>query len=63
MHKQNVRMIIFRGQEGKKAINQILTAKPVKNKFSMTVKERSEEFALNFTKMFNPSFQQKQNNE
>lgn len=52
MHKQSVRMIVFRGQEGKKAMKQILSAKPVKNKYSMTVKERSEEFSRRFVSQF-----------
>lgn len=52
MHKQSVRMIIFKGSEGKKAMRQILSAEPVKNKFSSTVKQRSEEFAKNFIIQF-----------
>lgn len=44
MHKMNVVGIVFRGPEGKKAIQQILRAKPVKNKFTTTVEERSRAF-------------------
>jgi hypothetical protein len=44
MHKQNVVGIVFRGPEGKKAIMQIMRAKPVKNKYTTTVAERSEAF-------------------
>lgn len=44
MHKQNVVGIVFRGPEGKKAIMEIMRAKPVKNKYTTTVKERSEAF-------------------
>lgn len=46
MHKQNVVGIVFRGPEGKKAIMQIMRAKPVKNKYTTTVNERSEAFAI-----------------
>ena len=45
MHKQNVVGIVFRGSEGKKAIMQIMRAKPVKNKYTTTVEERSEAFS------------------
>ena len=48
MHKQNVRSIVFKGENGKKAIVQILNAKPVSNKFTKTVESRSKEFAKNF---------------
>lgn len=44
MHKQNVVGIVFRGPEGKKAIMQIMRAKPVKNKYTTTVEERSAAF-------------------
>jgi len=44
MHKQNVVGIVFRGPEGKKAIMQIMRAKPVNNKFTKTVEERSKAF-------------------
>lgn len=44
MHKMNVVGIVFRGPEGKKAIQQILRAKPVKNKYTTTVEERSKAF-------------------
>ena len=44
MHTMNVKAIVFRGPEGKKAIKQILKAKPVKNKYTTTVAERSAEF-------------------
>lgn len=49
MHKMNVKGIVFTGEKGKLAINQILKAKPVKNKYTSTVKIRSEQFI----KMFN----------
>ena len=52
MHKMNVVGIVFRGAEGKKAIEQILRAKPVKNRFTTTVEERSAEFVANFQKNF-----------
>ena len=52
MHKMNVVGIVFRGAEGKKAIQQILRAKPVKNKFTTTVEERSAEFVANFQENF-----------
>ena len=55
MHSQSVRMIVFRGPEGKKAMTQILSAKPLKNKFSMTVKERSEDFSRRFSTQFSSS--------
>lgn len=45
----NVKGIVFTGEKGKLAINQILKAKPVKNKYTSTVKIRSEQFI----KMFN----------
>ena len=45
MHKQNVIGIVFRGLEGKKAIMQIIRAKPVKNKYTTTVEERSKAFS------------------
>lgn len=44
MHKQNVVGIVFRGPEGKKAIKQIMRAKPVRNKYTTTVQERSKAF-------------------
>ena len=42
MHNMNVKAIVFRGKEGKKAIKQILNAKPVKNKYTTTIEERSK---------------------
>mgnify|MGYP004564459563 CR=1 FL=1 len=42
MHTMNVRAIVFKGEEGKKAIRQILNAKPVKNKYTTTIAERSK---------------------
>lgn len=48
MHAMNVRAIIFKGKEGKKAIKQILNAKPVKNKYTTTVNNRSEEFVKKY---------------
>lgn len=50
MHDTNVQMIVFKGEEGKKAIRQILRAKPVKNKFTSTVEKRSKEFVKDFEK-------------
>lgn len=47
MHAMNVQAIIFKGKEGKKAIKQILNAKPVKNEYTTTVNNRSEEFVKN----------------
>ena len=44
MHAMNVRAIIFKGKEGKKAIKQILNAKPVKNEYTTTIAERSKSF-------------------
>ena len=44
MHAMNVRAIIFKGKEGKKAIKQILTAKPVKNEYKTTKATRSKSF-------------------
>ena len=44
MHAMNVRAIIFKGKEGKKAIKQILNAKPVKNEYTTTIEERSKSF-------------------
>ncbi len=43
MHKQNVVGIVFRGAEGKKAIMQIMNAKPVKRDLEVE-KRRMEEF-------------------
>lgn len=43
MHKQNVVGIVFRGPEGKKAIMQIMRAKPVK-KDPVLEKKRMAEF-------------------
>lgn len=43
MHKQNVVGIVFRGPEGKKAIMQIMRAKPVKP--APDLEKRMEEFA------------------
>lgn len=43
MHKQNVVGIVFRGPEGKKAIMQIMRAKPVKRDPEVE-KRRMEEF-------------------
>lgn len=48
MHKQNVRFIVFKGKDGKKAIKQILNAKPVENKFTTTVESRSKDFVKSF---------------
>lgn len=44
MHNMNVNAIVFKGREGKKAIKQILNAKPVKNKYTTTVEERSKAY-------------------
>ena len=44
MHAVNVKAIIFKGKEGKKAITQILNAKPVKNEYTTTIAERSKSF-------------------
>ena len=44
MHAMNVRAIIFKGKEVKKAIKQILNAKPVKNEYTTTIAERSQSF-------------------
>ncbi len=38
----NVKAIVFKGKEGKKAIKQILNAKPVKNEYTTTIAERSK---------------------
>lgn len=48
MHKTNVKGIVFAGEKGKIAITQILKAKPVKNKYTTTVKSRSEQFIQQF---------------
>lgn len=48
MHNMNVNAIVFKGKEGKKAIKQILNAKPIKNKYTTTVDARSEEFIKNY---------------
>ena len=48
MHAMNVRAIIFKGKEGKKAIKLILNAKPVKNEYTTTVNNRSEEFVKKY---------------
>ena len=48
MHNMNVIGILFSGKEGKNAVNQILKAKPVRNKFTTTVSERSKKFIQNF---------------
>lgn len=50
MHKTNVKGIVFTGENGKIAINQILKAKPVRNKYTTTVKSRSEQFIKNFNR-------------
>lgn len=42
MHNMNVKAIVFKGKEGKKAIKQILNAKPVKNEYTTTIAERSK---------------------
>lgn len=44
MHNMNVNAIVFKGKEGKKAIKQILNARPVKNKYTTTVDERSKAY-------------------
>lgn len=44
MHKMNVVGIIFRGPEGKKAIQQIMRAKPVRNKYTINAEARMREF-------------------
>ena len=38
MHNMNVKGMIFTGEAGRKAIDQILKAKPVKNKFAYKIK-------------------------
>ncbi len=48
MHNMNVKAIVFRGNEGKKAIKQILNAKPVKNIYTTTIEARSAEFVKNY---------------
>lgn len=48
MHNMNVKGMVFTGKAGYKAINQILKAKPVKNKYTTSVKERSEQFVKIF---------------
>lgn len=48
MHNMNVKGIVFSGKEGKNAVKQILTAKPVRNEFTTTVSERSKKFIQNF---------------
>lgn len=44
MHKENDCMIIFKGPDGKAAVRQILNAKPVKNKYTESVQQRSKKF-------------------
>lgn len=44
MHKMNVVGIVFRGPEGKKAIQQIMRAKPVRNKYTINAEARMREF-------------------
>lgn len=44
MHKMNVVGIVFRGPEGKKAIQQIMRAKPVRNKYTINREARMREF-------------------
>ncbi|MBQ6058409.1 MAG: hypothetical protein IJJ70_00405 [Treponema sp.] len=44
MHKMNVVGIVFRGSEGKKAIQQIMRAKPVRNKYTVNAESRMREF-------------------
>lgn len=48
MHNISVKQIVFHGEKGKIAIKQILNAKPVKNKFTTTVLERSNSAILNY---------------
>lgn len=48
MHTMNVKGMIFTGKKGRIAINQILKAKPTKNRYTTTVKQRSIEFIQNF---------------
>ena len=57
MHNMNVKGMIFTGEAGRKAIDQILKAKPVKNKFTTSVKQRSEQFVKFFNR--NTSFSTK----
>lgn len=57
MHNMNVKGMVFTGKAGYKAINQILKAKPVKNKFTTSVKQRSEQFVKFFNS--NTSFSTK----
>lgn len=47
MHEMNVVGIVFRGPEGKKAIQQIMHAKPVRNKYTINREARMREFEQN----------------
>ncbi len=55
MHNKNVCGIVFKGKDGKNAISQIFKAKPVNNKYTKTVKIRSENFVKNFKSV--PAFE------
>ncbi len=48
MHNMTVKQIVFHGKDGKIAIEQILNAEPVKNKFTTTVNERTASAILNY---------------
>lgn len=48
MHNKNICAIVFSGEHGKDAINQILKAKPKNNKISKTVEARSKSFIKSF---------------
>lgn len=49
----NVNAIVFKGKEGKKAIKQILNAKPVKNEYTTTIAERSKLYVSPVVPAFN----------
>lgn len=53
MHNMNVNAIVFKGKEGKKAIKQILNAKPVKNEYTTTIAERSKLYVSPVVPAFN----------
>lgn len=48
MHTMNVKRIVFSGKKGLLAVRQILNAKPVKNEYTTTVNDRSEEFVKEY---------------
>lgn len=53
MHNMNVKAIVFKGEEGKKSIKQILNAKPVKNKYTTTIAERLKAYVPPIVPAFN----------